>query len=177
VLIKNIISILGIVIAIYYPINLILMKNYSLLIIFGLCSAAIQAQQQVIATSGNAVDYTSGSISWTIGEPVVSTLASSDKVLNQGFQQSSLNLKAVNPDPDLKISVWPNPTINWLTLSVEKPDQILFQLFDLDGKLLQTNTLNDITTNIDFSDFISGAYQIKIVKGEKELKTITVIKQ
>jgi len=153
------------------------MRNCSLLIIFGLCSAALHAQQQVIATSGNAVQSTSGSISWTIGEPVVATLTKSNKVLNQGFQQSSLNLKAANPDLELEINIWPNPTSNWVTLSVENPEQMLYQLFDLNGKLLQSNTLSDKSTDIDFSGFTSGTYQVKLVQGKKELKTITVIKQ
>jgi len=153
------------------------MKNYLLLIIFGLCSAALQAQQQIVATSGNTVEYTLGSISWTLGEPVIATLAASDRILNQGFQQGSLGLKAANPESDLKINVWPNPTNNKLTLTVENPLQMIYQLFDLNGKLLQTKIPDDKVTEIDLSGFATGAYQLKLFKGDKVLKTITVIKQ
>jgi hypothetical protein len=43
--------------------------------------------QQVIATAGDVHAKAIGSISYTIGEPVIKTLASVNSVLTQGFQQ------------------------------------------------------------------------------------------
>jgi len=154
-----------------------IMRNYSLLIIFGLCCAALHAQQQVVATSGNMVQYTSGSISWTMGEPVIATLVMGDNTLNQGFQQNYLNLKAANINLENEINIWPNPTCNWVTLSVDDPQLLFCQIFDLNGKLLQKKLLQEKTTSISFGDFAPGAYQVKLVRGDKELKSITVIKQ
>ena len=47
----------------------------------------VQAQK-VIATSGNYFENSSGSISWTIGEPVTATLTTADNILTQGFHQA-----------------------------------------------------------------------------------------
>ena len=43
--------------------------------------------QEVISTAGEVFETTNGSISWTIGEPVIATLVGTDNSLTQGFHQ------------------------------------------------------------------------------------------
>jgi hypothetical protein len=50
-----------------------------------LFSMAIHAQQQVIASAGNYFSNASGSISWTMGEPVIESYTASGSILTQGF--------------------------------------------------------------------------------------------
>jgi hypothetical protein len=63
------------------------MKNkiiLSLLVVF----AAIYAQgQQVVATSGGYFENDAGSLSFTVGEPVIANLQNNEIILTQGFQQ------------------------------------------------------------------------------------------
>jgi hypothetical protein len=151
---------------------------YLLVFMAGFCVTTTQAQQQVVATSGNAVQNSSGSISWTLGEPVVATLTTSNDVLNQGFQQSALSVMTeIHNNPVIKVSVWPNPTTEWVKISLENPENIRYQLYDLQGKLLASENVIDKITEIDFSSFAAGTYLIKLIQAEKELETISIIKQ
>jgi hypothetical protein len=43
--------------------------------------------QEVISNAGEHYENDNGSISWTIGEPVIETLGSSNNYLTQGFHQ------------------------------------------------------------------------------------------
>ena len=43
--------------------------------------------QEVINTAGEVYETPNGSISWTIGEPVIQTLEGSENYLTQGFHQ------------------------------------------------------------------------------------------
>lgn len=46
--------------------------------------------QEVISTAGEHYENSNGSISWTIGEPVIETLESTNNYLTQGFHQPTV---------------------------------------------------------------------------------------
>jgi len=73
------------------------MKNYLLAILVLTASVSVKAQQlEVIATSGDFYENSSGSLSWTLGEVFIETLSETNFILTQGFQQSKLTLTAIN---------------------------------------------------------------------------------
>jgi hypothetical protein len=155
------------------------MKYCVLLIISWLCSIVLQAQQHVVATSGNTVQNTSGSISWTLGEPVITTFSTGSKVLSQGFQQGGISVSShvVDKTSEFKINIAPNPTSNWILLSVEQPKDLQYQLYNFNGKLLQSKSIVGLTTRIDFAGLASGSYIIKVMKGKIEMKSLMIVKQ
>ena len=77
---------------------------------------------------------------------------------NTTFQQLS------NPDFDVDASilVYPNPTKGNVTISCNNSINSV-QLYDVQGRLLQTNLVNESKTTIDISNQSSGIYFIKVL--------------
>ena len=64
-------------------------KFISVLIIC-VITTTISIAQEVISTTGEHYENSNGSISWTIGEPVIETLGSNNNYLTQGFHQPTV---------------------------------------------------------------------------------------
>ena len=144
-----------------------------IIIAFFLSGIAVHAQE-VVTTAGSYGETASGSLSWTVGEPVIETITDGTNTLTQGFQQSKLTVTAIN---DLKVSgielsVYPNPTADYLVLSIDdvktnrRSSQLSLQLYDMNGKLLQNGKITGNETSIDMSNFIPGTYILKIFQEE-----------
>lgn len=137
--------------------------------------------QQVVATAGRSMGNASGSITYTIGEGVSQTISKGDKTLTQGFHQTTLSVSSINEikDLDFTISVYPNPTNDFVNLLVGKEDVLGFkyQLFDMNGKLISQKELKGNETNVPFQHLSSGFYLLKVKDGSQELKSFKIIKQ
>ena len=79
---------------------------------------------------------------------------------------------------DFRIDVFPNPVQDNLSIQI---DNILsngqIQLFDMYGKLIQTNSFQQENATIDLSNIASGIYTLKISDGEKLIAVKKVVKQ
>jgi hypothetical protein len=64
-----------------------------------------------------------------------------------------------------------------LTLTVDNIENVKYQLFDTNSKILLSSNLTDNPTIIDFSKKNSGTYLLKVLRGKTEEKTFTIIKQ
>ena len=137
--------------------------------------------QQVVATSGSTFTSSTGSISFTIGEGVAKTLTNGDKTLTQGFHQTNISVSIISELKDLgfNISVFPNPVSDELTLQLgeENIPGLQYLLCDMDGKLIYLKKLKGSVTKITFAQLPAGLYIIKVLEGNKELKTFKVIKE
>jgi hypothetical protein len=140
---------------------------------------AVHAQQQVIAPAGNYDANSSGSISWTLGEPVTETFLGSASTLTQGFQQTFKTVSPVNEINSLefKITALPNPASDRVILTVENPERLQYRLYDLNGRLLRTAQLETTITGIDLTGLSPSVYFLKIIKINTEVKTFKLIKQ
>ncbi|MGH1519697.1 fibronectin type III domain-containing protein [Chryseobacterium sp. JK1] len=74
------------------------------------------------------------------------------------------------------LKVFPNPVNDILNVSSDKKI-ISVTLFNTTGQLIFTKEINDKTTTIDASSLVSGVYILKIDSGEKNVKTVKVIKR
>ncbi len=63
------------------------MKNTLIILVFVVLSAWAAKAQQVVATTGGYFESASGSVSFTVGEPVIATFQNNEIILTQGFQQ------------------------------------------------------------------------------------------
>ena len=73
------------------------------------------------------------------------------------------------------ISVYPNPTSGIVTIE-GKSNLKSIQLFDVQGRLLQTKLQNDVNASIDISDKSNGIYFLKITS-ETGIKVEKIIKK
>ena len=79
-----------------------------------------------------------------------------------------------------KRALYPNPTCKDVTLKIESAplDNLFYQVFDTQGKLLLSNRIDANTTDIDIGRFAVSKYVLKVtdVKQKKELKSFVIIK-
>ena len=67
--------------------------------------------QEVVSTQGESYYGASGSIHFTIGEPVIQTETNGTHTITQGFHQTNWNFAGMEDHaPGYEASVFPNPT-------------------------------------------------------------------
>ena len=152
----------------------------SAILLLGLGLTGLQAQESVNVNGGNA-SGSGGSASYSVGQVVYTTNTGTGGSLTQGVQQpfeisvvTGIEQTAIN----LAISAYPNPTFDFLQLKVEteKFKDLSYQLYDMNGKLLQNKKITGNLTSIAMSNLVTATYFVKITEGNKEIKTFKIIK-
>lgn len=149
----------------------------TLTIMFMNCCIAFS--QQVIGTCGAYLQSSSGSLSCTSGEPVISTLSTTSGIITQGFQQTRLTVTAVEnySNQGRSIVVYPNPIDEVLFVSLkDDADNSKLILYDLKGSILFVLTADKELTEIDFSAYVPGIYFLKVFKGNRSVGTFKIVK-
>ncbi len=158
-------------------------KNLKLsaVLLLGLGLTGLQAQKSVNATGGNA-SGSGGSASYSVGQVVYTTNTGTTGSVAQGVQQpfeiSVVTAIEEGKGINLTISAYPNPTSDYLTLSVDNFEisNLSYQLYDMSGKLLQTQKITGNQTSIVMSNLVPATYFVKVIHGNKEVKTFKIIK-
>ena len=77
------------------------------------------------------------------------------------------------------ITVSPNPTTGVIRINADNNSvaPALYQLFDLNGRLLQQESLNGYTQTIDIRHLSSGLYMLKVIDQQRAVRTFKIVKQ
>lgn len=158
------------------------MKNTALLFLSFLFSFSMKAQtsHQVLSASGGDATGIGGSAAYSVGQIVYTTSTGTTGSVAQGVEQAyeiySVGIKetALN----ISLSVFPNPTSDFLTLKVEdyNNETLSFDLLDEQGKLILNEQITNQDTQIAMSTLARGAYFINIVQTNKQIQTFKIIK-
>ena len=153
----------------------------SAVLLLGLGLTGLQAQTSVNATGGNA-SGSGGSASYSVGQVVYTTHTGTSGSVAEGVQQpyeisvvtAIEEAKGIN----LSVSAYPNPTTDYLTLEVKdfELSTLYFQLYDMNGKLLQSEKITGNQTSIVMSNLVPATYFVKVTQGNKEVKTFKITK-
>ena len=153
----------------------------STLLLLGLGLTVLQAQESVNATGGNA-SGSGGSVSYSVGQVVNQTHTGINGSVAEGVQQpyeisvvmAIEEAKGIN----LLVSAFPNPTTDYLTLSIDEFDvsNLTYQLYDMQGKLLQNEKITGNQTSIVMSNLVPATYFVKVIQNNSEIKTFKIIK-
>ncbi len=155
------------------------MKKIIALIIFGCSIISIQAQQTTASAGGDASGI-GGTFSYSIGQVVYTYNYGTDVIMAQGVQQpfeiSILGLD--NYQINLVMQTYPNPTKDYLVLNVHALDlsNIIFQLYDVNGRLIETRTMFNPIETICMMNLPSSVYVLKVINNNKEVKSFKIIK-
>lgn len=155
--------------------------KFSALIFLVLGLTGLHAQE-AITVAGGCTSGSGGSTNYTVGQMVINLHCGSDGSVAEGVQQPFVisELSGIPEADDLKLTLraYPNPVKAFLMLSVKSPQlsDLHFQLFDLQGKLLQSNQMNDSQTLIDMSHLVSSTYFVKVLRENSEIKTFKIVK-
>ena len=152
-------------------------------LIFGL--SGLQAQETVPATGGKA-SGSGGSASYTTGQVVYTAhTGTNGNYSAQGVQQP-FEISVVTGIPEseninISISAYPNPTSDFLTLSVSGNDytetQYIASLYDIHGKLLKNKKITTDKTKIMTIDLAPAIYFLKVTDNKKVIKSFKIIKK
>jgi hypothetical protein len=140
----------------------------------------LHAQESPTATGGEATG-TGGTASYSIGQVVYTTATGTSGSVAQGVQQPyeisttvGINETSIN----LEMSVYPNPTTNYLTLKVknEQVESLNFQLIDLQGKVIENKKVTASNTTITMEALPKAVYFLNVVSNNQLVKTFKIIK-
>jgi len=153
----------------------------SAVLLLGLGLTGLQAQESVNATGGNA-SGSGGSASYSVGQVVYTTNTGTSGSVAQGVQQA-FEISVVTAIEEAKginlsVTAYPNPTTDYLTLRIDEFEisNLSFQLYDMSGKLLQSEKITGNQTSIVMSNLVPANYFVKVIQGNKEVKTFKIIK-
>ena len=159
------------------------MKNNTLSVFLAfLLSFSLQAQtsHQVLSASGGDASGSGGTVAYSVGQIVYTTNTGTTGSVAQGVEQayeiSSVGIKetALN----ISLSVFPNPTSDYLTLKVEdyNKEALSYHLIDEQGKLVLNEQITTQDTQVAMSTLARGAYFINVLQANKKIQTFKIIK-
>jgi len=145
-------------------------------------STVVSAQESINTTGANA-SGSGGSASYSVGQVAYQTYTGTNGSVADGVQQPFeisvvIGLEEAN-GITLSVSAYPNPTTDYLTLSIDKFDfsNLSYQLCDMQGKLLQSEKITGIQTSIVMSNLVPATYFVRVIQGNKEVKTFKIVKR
>ncbi|MBA4241413.1 MAG: hypothetical protein C0448_11860 [Sphingobacteriaceae bacterium] len=150
-------------------------------LLLGMCLSVVNAQQASTASGGDA-SGSGGSVNYSVGQIAYTTNFSAAGSVAQGVQQpyeisvvTSINEAS---SIDLKLSAYPNPTTDYLTLKIgdAKIENLSYQLYDVAGKLLEDKEIASTEVNISMLNQPNAAYFLKVFSNKQEIKTFKIIK-
>lgn len=161
-----------------------ILKKPILLVVL-ILGSVISYGQTSFNSSGRDVSDSRYSVSYSIGQVAYHNFTGTTGSLAEGVQQSYeiIELSGIEEAKGMKLSVsaYPIPTTDILQLEIEVSAKVgiqslTYQLFDMNGKLLQTKELTGIQTQVDLSAYPSSTYFIRIVTKNKSIKEFKIIK-
>lgn len=147
-------------------------------LLYGL--GAIHAQESPVAAGAEATG-TGGTASYSVGQVVYTTNTGTNASVAQGVQQPYEISTTVGIDETtihLEMSVYPNPTTNYLQLKVEteKLENLTYQLIDMQGKVIENKNVNNSNTTIKMEALPKAIYFLNVLDNSQPIKTFKIIK-
>ena len=160
------------------------MKKFTIFAIL-LCIAGIVAAQSAVVSVGGDAQSNGGSVSYTVGQVAVQTVANSNGSVSvaEGVQQPyEIMTVGVDDYPQIALDavVYPNPTKNLAQLRLngfEVPaDGLHATLYDAGGKRLQTISVTDDLTTFQIGQYATGTYYLELRDSKRVLKTFKIVR-
>ena len=156
-------------------------KFSSIILLTGLLWSCFANAQQSVNTAGNTALGSGGSVSYSIGQIVYTTISGSSGSAAQGVQQafeiSMLDVK--NTTFNVSLNAFPNPTTDNLTLQINNftHETLSYQLYDMQGKQLDNGQITKQETLINTVNLPSSIYFINVIdQDNKKVQSFKIIK-
>jgi hypothetical protein len=139
---------------------------------------------EVVSNGGGKGIQSNRLLTWTIGEPFVTTLNGAGYKVTQGFQQPkpcSNTFVSATDLADWGLQVFPNPTEGWLTVrySTEKNGRLVANVFDLLGRPVVSNQViaSPEGSEIDATAWPAGVYVLHLLDpATKAFSTVRIVR-
>jgi hypothetical protein len=144
--------------------------------VFG--SLACQGQE-LVGSQGGILEGSLGSLSWSLGEPVIETASNAALTFSQGFQQNFPgNAGLASFVSDQLIEIYPNPTHDQLT--IDPKNHLLtgdLYITDATGRVVYQLQKEHFPSTIYLGSFAPGMYFVIIKLSDLTSFSLHVIKQ
>lgn len=142
-----------------------------IILTFLLLSISFQAQTaqiQTIDNGGESVNNNQLQVIYTIGESFVNEFSNETLLVSEGFINSSiLNASLSNNEYKQEgLSIYPNPTVDFLNVSYSSIKSRHYQVFNTLGQKIIETHLQGKTDNIDVRNLSKGIYFLVIQNKE-----------
>jgi hypothetical protein len=156
------------------------MKRY-IIAIWLLFTSSIVYSQETATTAGGEATGAGGSSSYTIGQVVYTTNSANNGSLAQGVQQAyeiSTPVGIEVTEINLELVAYPNPTNSLLTLNIGNynNEKLIYQLYDIQGMLLDSKQLVNSSTTINAQKLSVGTYLLNVLDNNSLIKTFRIIR-
>ena len=156
-------------------------RSLLLLVIGVMYLGSTQAQESSNASGGDATG-SGGTVAYSVGQVVYTTNTSTSGTVSQGVQQAYEIFKVGIKESglDVSLSVFPNPTIGNLTLKISgyNKEKLSYQLYDMQGKLVNSGEVKSKRTQIRTEHLSSATYFLNIMNQQhQKVETYKIIKQ
>ncbi len=156
------------------------MKRLLLILIlaFPVASRAQSLATWVVGGGGNFLTAANGSLSITVGQPVVADYSSTSNRLHVGFQVGYVASTVTGLEEEIPMSVFPNPVVRQLHVQTDlKADDFHFQLLDLQGReLTVAHERNSEGAIIDLSSLSPAVYILRVQDKQGRSRHAVIVK-
>lgn len=130
----------------------------------------------ILSVQGGINQFDGITIEWTLGENFTETITLGNKILTQGFHQTTLKkIKYENENPVslINITTFPNPVFSILNIQLPKDfnTQFNINLFDINGNYIKALkvTENSSTIQLDMTYLATGVYILNISNSSRNI--------
>ena len=161
------------------------MKNILLAIatFYLISSGQVICAQETVSASGGNISGSGGTVSYSVGQVIYTVITDlATGTVSQGVQQpyeiSVITEIEEIKNIDLICQVYPNPANDFLTLKIENYDtgELIYKLFDSNGKLLKDRKTEGNETIISMSGLLPAVYFLKVTDNGRVIRTFKIIK-
>lgn len=153
-----------------------------ILFLLAIVLTGLQAQEVLITKGGN-IFGNGGSVSFSIGQVIYTTNTGTNYYVAQGIQQpfDIIIISGLEKTEGITLlcTAYPNPTTDLVKLNVEnyKTENLIYQLFDNYGNLLEIKKYEGNEAIILMRNLVPAIYFLKVIEGNKEIKTFKIVKK
>lgn len=137
--------------------------------------------QQSINGSGGDASGTGGSASFSVGELSYTTNTGTNGSSAQGVQHAYeiFSVGIDEPTINLNLSIYPNPTTDVLNIHLAdlNKEDLGYQLYDAQGKLISKSVLQSGDNLVDVSQLSRATYFLTVSNADQITETYKIVKQ
>ena len=110
--------------------------------------------------------------------PFTHLITDGDNTASYEFEITVITGVGINENGSVNLmTVYPNPTTGLTHVQCENPDAQELRVYDVYGRMIQSQTINSELTDIDLTSCADGMYFLRIFHGEQVLGTVKIVKR
>lgn len=138
------------------------------------------AQESANVSGGNATG-SGGTVAYSVGQIAYTTNTGSSGSMAQGVQHAYEIFIVNTKETELSISLtaFPNPTVDNLTLQISnyRNEKLSFQIFNLQGKLVNKGQIAAQQTQIAMDNLLPATYFLNVVNQKNQkIQSFKIVK-